>query len=436
MKFTVQNVARVSLAKIELGGITVMAGANGTGKSTISRALMTLCSVSGRIPELVQNERIRSIYGFLRESFGRHGGDVFIPNEYFDVRKYPELSSLLSHELWDDFVAVRTWFESGSGNLKIFLYPQDFLEKQECTEALLEAKDKILGMLDRSEVEYAGHACKKSFERAFCGQIAPVFRSDGESRIHIGEEEDPGASKNGIVVAFTNGKLDRFAGLGRILFPSVMYFEPLNYVDFINVPEWRISDRYTAGGLCVCRAVTRKPSKNLSLEQDKELQDAVQSVKEIVGTIRGRLVDDADQEIKFAEKFSNGEFMIDVKNIASGMKTMAAIVRAVENRSIQRGSMLIIDEPESNLHPEWQVQFAHFLVLLSKRLNITLLLNTHSPYFLQAIRKYSKISEVKSHYYNMTFDGNGDSFHTESVSDRIDVVFKTMSKPFNDLMAM
>ena len=43
MKFTLNNIARVSHAEIALDGITVLAGGNGTGKSTICRSLHALC---------------------------------------------------------------------------------------------------------------------------------------------------------------------------------------------------------------------------------------------------------------------------------------------------------------------------------------------------------------------------------------------------------
>lgn len=430
MKLKIQNVARVSIAEIDLGGITVIAGANGTGKSTVSRALMTLSSVSKRIPKLVQTERLTSMVGNLRDVFLKAGANTFLVGEKVDV-KSPHWAQWFSKDWWNDTEAVLNWLREGMAKQNVgslLVFPSDFIDRPDCRSAIEAARVKIFEAMDRKDEDYVQYICKKAFSKAFCDQLKPVFSTESDSLIEV-SENDLKCS-----IGFDAGNVDSFVDVGRTFFPTVMYFEPLNYVDFINVPEWRVSDRYAAGGLCVCRAINRKPSDNrLSLEQDKELQEAVQGVNEIVGIIHGRLVDDTDQEIKFSEKFTNGEFLIDVKNIASGMKTMAAIVRAVENRSIQRGSLLIIDEPESNLHPEWQVQFARFLVLLCKRLGITLLLNTHSPYFLQAIRKYAKIGEVKNRYYNMTSDGNGDSFHAENVTDRINVVFRDMAAPFDDL---
>ena len=52
--------------------------------------------------------------------------------------------------------------------------------------------------------------------------------------------------------------------------------------------------------------------------------------------------------------------------------------------------IIIIDEPEIHLHPEWQLIFAELIVLIQKEFGMHILLNTHSPYFLNAIQVFSK----------------------------------------------
>ena len=77
MKMNIENIGRVKSANIDLNGITVIAGANGTGKSTISRSLMTVSSISRRITSLILIERGRSIIKILQEVFRKNGGDIF-----------------------------------------------------------------------------------------------------------------------------------------------------------------------------------------------------------------------------------------------------------------------------------------------------------------------------------------------------------------------
>ena len=63
--------------------------------------------------------------------------------------------------------------------------------------------------------------------------------------------------------------------------------------------------------------------------------------------------------------------------------------------------MLILDEPEIHLHPQWQIDYAESIVLLQKALELTVIITTHSTQFLEAIELFTKKYESKdiSSYY-------------------------------------
>ena len=84
------------------------------------------------------------------------------------------------------------------------------------------------------------------------------------------------------------------------------------------------------------------------------------------------------------------ESKIDIKNLAAGSKMFAIIKKLIENAFVQEETLLILDEPESHLHPEWQNKFAEIIVLLIKYMRPHVLLTTHSPNFLMALELYSK----------------------------------------------
>ena len=426
MKLTVRNVARISLADIELDGITVISGSNGTGKSTISRSLMTLASVSKNISELVQTERINSILHALQKSFLKRGADLLYPPRFLKDRKN-DWAKWLSKDWWATSERPTKWIIEDE---RIIIFPEDFRKTENLQSVLADARNEIFSVLERPESEYVDFICSKSVAKAFNRQIKPVFIGpDVQSEITL---ENSGEK---VSFGFTNGDLSSITGLGRSFAASTIYVEPLNFVDFVNAPSEGVHDRYTARRFCICNAISQKPSDSgLSIEEAKALSDARSIISRIVRIIRGSLVDDHG-EIRFNEGFSDlKSHPIDVLNIASGMKTMASIVRMVENRSIRRGSMLIVDEPETNLHPDWQVKFALFLVLLSRDLGVKLLTNTHSPYFLQAIWKYTGKLGVNGKFYNMIQGDSADSYATKDISSNINCVFEEMSKPFNDLM--
>ncbi|WP_240148693.1 AAA family ATPase [Streptococcus sp. 2001] len=72
------------------------------------------------------------------------------------------------------------------------------------------------------------------------------------------------------------------------------------------------------------------------------------------------------------------------------MKTFYLIKSLLENGVIRENGTLILDEPEVHLHPEWQLKFAEIIVLLQKEFGLHILINSHSPYLVEAIDIFSK----------------------------------------------
>ena len=121
---------------------------------------------------------------------------------------------------------------------------------------------------------------------------------------------------------------------------------------------------------------------------------------------------------------------ISVSSLAAGLKTYVIIKRLIDNGYLTKKSLLIIDEPEVHLHPQWQMNFAEILVLLQKEVGISVVLTTHSPYFLQAIEVYSKKHGIanKTHFYLAKRDEEGAVL--KSVDDNIEETYKMLAKPF------
>jgi predicted ATPase len=120
-------------------------------------------------------------------------------------------------------------------------------------------------------------------------------------------------------------------------------------------------------------------------------------------------------------------------DISAGMKMFLIIQRLLETGKIKERSVLILDEPEIHLHPEWQLVFAELLVLLQRQLDLTILLTTHSAYFLNAIEVYSEHYGIKNccHYY-LTKKENG-YCSVQDVTVNTDVVYRLFSNPFQKL---
>ena len=55
-------------------------------------------------------------------------------------------------------------------------------------------------------------------------------------------------------------------------------------------------------------------------------------------------------------------------NLSTGMKNFAILKRLLQNGNIDENGIIILDEPEIHLHPEWQLKFAEILCCFKKSL--------------------------------------------------------------------
>ncbi len=61
MRLTIKNIGKIDEADIELNGITVIAGENNTGKSTVGKAFFCILNSFYKIKEQVASERLSYI---------------------------------------------------------------------------------------------------------------------------------------------------------------------------------------------------------------------------------------------------------------------------------------------------------------------------------------------------------------------------------------
>ena len=108
----------------------------------------------------------------------------------------------------------------------------------------------------------------------------------------------------------------------------------------------------------------------------------------------------------------------------------------LSNRKLTEHSFLIIDEPEVNLHPEWQVEFAEMIVLMIKELNISIFINTHSPFLAEALEvyaKYYKIYDETNFYLTEKVKDEEKYDYVLMENDDISEVYKNLGNPFDTL---
>ena len=95
-----------------------------------------------------------------------------------------------------------------------------------------------------------------------------------------------------------------------------------------------------------------------------------------------------------------------------------------------------MDEPEIHLHPEWQLIYAEMIVVLQKTFDLTILVTTHSPYFLEALEVYTKKHklEEKANYYLAI--NEAENCVMKNVTNNLEEIYQLMFNPMQKLEDM
>ena len=168
----------------------------------------------------------------------------------------------------------------------------------------------------------------------------------------------------------------------------------------------------------------------LDLKDSKILEvDHIKHIKECLET--EKTISDSDILKKIQDIIDDGC----CTTSSAGIKQIGVIQILLENGSLGKDSFLIIDEPESNLHPELQIRFANILALLSKELNITLYLNSHSPIFIEAISLYAQYYDLinQTNFYLSEKRQNNKFTFRKIDPKNMGAVYENLTSPYDFL---
>lgn len=84
-----------------------------------------------------------------------------------------------------------------------------------------------------------------------------------------------------------------------------------------------------------------------------------------------------------------------IQMLGTGKKLFAIVDKLLQNNSIGDNSLVMFDEPEEGMHPEWQLEF------IDKVFNIKMpfVLTTHSPFIIQSLVYHSNKTSEEVKYY-------------------------------------
>ncbi len=182
-------------------------------------------------------------------------------------------------------------------------------------------------------------------------------------------------------------------------------FEPVFIPDKCLLSLYRaiitLPHEYSAIDSQTCQKLLRNsPDKQLSNRQQNLLECFEQHYKGSESVERNRK---SSPRNEFSYKLASGE-TIPLEQGAEGIKKLQLLRLLLENHSITRESVLLIDEAEANLHPAFVRQFVQILAALAAK-GVQIFIASHSSFVLEELVIASKRNQQSAFCFALTKQG-------------------------------
>ena len=426
MNLKIKDFGVIKNADIKVDGITVITGNNNTGKSTIGKVFFSYFNSFHDMEIKIDNVLKKKRYADYME---------YLTNVLLDIPELKDISRqfirISIRKLSNKFVWNKEPVEGDEiekiiqeGGNRYNVQSQDIKIIQKLMVRASEEKlfDKYNADIDESEIEK--EIVTRYFNLIFDGQINSLSeQKDANISINI-------QGKN-LSLVFIDNQCQSIVGNLTILHQAFYLDDPF-IADELN-DRLRNLSLYDENQLL---SIREHLLLNLSDLQENSLDKVADAVifKDKLGEIDTLLNNVVEGEFIIDNdglKLNQVKYMrpIKVSNLSTGLKSFVIIKRLLELGNLRNKDVLILDEPEIHLHPEWQIIYAKLIVLLQQKFDLSIIVTTHSVEFLDAIdyySKYYKINDKCNYYMSVEKDGG---FEFQHVEGDLDKIYEKMIRP-------
>lgn len=392
----VENFAKIESARVCINKYTVLVGQNNSGKTYLMQLIQGVCDLLVRyidndIFEIVLAEKENGqVYTISKDNIERV---VQYINSKLDENKAKIIKEIFGKDIEIGKLYIEVEYNEESKYIMKIMNKDD--------NRIAEMKDEL-----SSDYSFLLDLLSRATDEAIVGVL--VHNTLNESKIisidiHL----------NGESIFIIKSLLKHIFDIKSLFLPSSRTGLLVLYREFFaNKTDSAISykiengegikDKEMYGGL------TQPMYEYLRFLQTYTESDSAKTLyKEELTFFQDRLIDghiniSKQGKMSYSSKIDNLEVPM---HLASSMiNELTPILLAITGR--ERYSRLIIDEVESSLHPEKQMELALFFNRL-RRKGVQLIVSTHSDSFvskLNNIYNMSKIIEKKAHKNDKSFD--------------------------------
>lgn len=426
MKLELKNIAKIAEASVEINGITVIAGENNTGKSTVGRTLFAIFNSFYNLQKQLESLRVKRIdYQLVSYLMSEVGISEDFPNTEEVARTLvTNMDFYKSLNIRDLEEAVIDLIIQNNDNWELTFEDEEYLN---------DTVSSIIDILNISDDSLINSLIERNLSTEFYGQITNIFSDkDGEIKLSI---------KNNEISLVVNSEGEVNINNSNILSlrTEAVYIDDPFVIDNMNLRFWRYTEKH-ANFLDHREHLKHKllsGNTEANLIDEIIAKDKLSNIYQKLSAIcEGEMI--SQKRSKLGESLTGyqskgSDKLLNVRNLSTGLKTFVILKTLLTKGVIERNGTIILDEPEIHLHPEWQLAFAELIVLIQKEFGVHVLLNTHSPYFLNAIEVYAARNGIsdKCKYYLATADK--DVSVIRDVTEDIELIYFKLAKPLQTL---
>ncbi len=359
----VEDFRAVKKAELILDGITVVAGENGCGKSTLSKLLYYLFKTANEYEFYLVDNVQRDLQS-----------QIFLIRELLmDVKQYNKLSyrtfSTLE-ELKNHFTAQLNFLKKAYNNnstLRVQIAAK--------TERLLNIHNAEKDIHSQNEV---------TIPYELIIEIETTIKHALDKAVELSAERPAKIVDEVLIEFFSDSNLPKWIQLleyGYSIYgtnkANISQIHSVNSVVYIDSPmavgheKSQDNEHWNDLNNLLKRKKGQSGNGNIAIIQSQILD--------------GDIVIDNDIANRFIYKRSDGK-EFDLLSCATGVKSFAILQLLYKNGHLNDKTLLIIDEPEVHLHPQWIVEYARLMVLLNKELGVKFFVASHNPDMVSAIK--------------------------------------------------
>lgn len=435
MDIEVKNFGTIADAHVHIGGLTVITGENDTGKSTVGKILFSIVKAIARYEfdlEEDKDARLLSLtenlyFSIIRRSINLTANsvvrDLFHPKKFISQLKLDPGAAL--HERYNTLnellkdSSISNLMYSGASN------------KLEEIRQIIEEPDDELSVMNR--------AIGKAFYSEFRGEIVPKGMLDPlKPVVKVNDGATPLISINW--VSDTKFKFEFGDELG---YSDATYVESPAIIQYHNLAQMSKTLFEFKEGM-TGRATVPLHIKDLS----NKLSDSIYNLyvfnnlfedveSDLHSQISARINAAFGGEISYDnEKYdfllTRDNYSVASSNVASGVKSLGILDMLLKGGHAEDNNLLILDEPEVNLHPKWQVLYCELICDLVYA-GVDVIITTHSPYVIDALKHFADKKRIEHSFYLATKYPNDKLTTFVNITDDISHAIDLLAEPLRVL---